>query len=347
VSASDLVVTAMGGVTAVGATIAQSCAAIRAGIGGVREHPFELFGPDPDWDPYEELAAALVPTVDLGLAGPARAVALAKLALEDLVGSARLRRGELARAALLVALPSPADTAGPWGLRERFVPALVARGGLADFADARVDDSGRCAFFRQLALAGELVRQGAVERCVLLAVDTYHEHGRLRHLDESHRLLSERSPDGFRPGEAAVAFLCEARAGLRPALVALRRTSFASEPRPFTSELQSSARGLSAAVERAAGKGTVPWVLSDLNGESYRAFEWGMLQARLADRFEAMTRLDHPADCTGDVGAATGALLLACVAHAYSRRAAPAPSALLYVGADDGLRAAATVERPS
>ena len=55
----------------------------------------------------------------------------------------------------------------------------------------------------------------------------------------------------------------------------------------------------------AAGGGAEPfrWVLCDLNGESYRSYEWGMLNVHRAGDFADPVALRFTADCVGDVGA--------------------------------------------
>jgi 3-oxoacyl-[acyl-carrier-protein] synthase-1 len=343
-TACNLGITGIGGITAVGANMAQSCAAIRAGICGVGEHRFQLLGPDPEWDPFEPLRAAMVPVVDFDVAGPARAIELCKHALDDLIKSAHLRRDDFGRVALLCALPSATEVLGNWQLEAHFGDALLQRTGLDPFCDVRVDASGRAAVFRQLLVAQAIFDQRLADRCLLLAVDTFHDRQRLRQLDVEYRLKSERSPDGFRPGEAAVAMLLEPFGTSTRSSLGIREIGFALEPRPFTSGLYSSARGLQQAIEQVARTGNSDWVLCDLNGESYRAFEWGMLLGRMAPRFDRC-QLNHPADCVGDVGAAIGAVMLAHASHMLARNAAPSSEALCWVAGDDGVRAALFAEK--
>jgi 3-oxoacyl-[acyl-carrier-protein] synthase-1 len=180
---------------------------------------------------------------------------------------------------------------------------------------------------------------------VLLAVDSYHAFPRLKHLDAAYRLRTERCKDGFVPGEAAVAILLEPPGGPRTQCL-LGMPGTAREPASQLGELSSTGRGLQQAIEAALGSTRAAWVLCDLNGESYRSFEWGIVRTRMAEAFASLERLVHPADCVGDVGSATGALLVACVAQAFARGYAPANDALLFAGADDGARAALVASRP-
>ena len=213
-------------------------------------------------------------------------------------------------------------------------------------------DSGNGAGIQAVHQAVSLLHAGEVQSCLVLAVDSYLTEEVLAWLDDAYRVRSQRNVDGFIPGEAAVLLLVERRdtALLRSAvpLAALEALAFAVEPAPITGDAVSTASGMCQAIREAAG--LVPgfkadWVVCDLNGESYRSHEWGVTLVRLGDLFES-PRLWHPADCTGDVGAASGALQLAVAARAFARGYAPGDRALLLSGSDDGARAACIVQRP-
>ena len=53
----------------------------------------------------------------------------------------------------------------------------------------------------------------------------------------------------------------------------------------------------------------------------------------------------HPADCIGEVGAASGALLIACAAAALAKAPPGAAPALLWTAADTDHRMALTLEQ--
>jgi 3-oxoacyl-[acyl-carrier-protein] synthase-1 len=86
-------------------------------------------------------------------------------------------------------------------------------------------------------------------------------------------------------------------------------------------------------------------VLCALNGESYRSFEWGLMRARLGAALGDVERLVHPAASLGDVGAATGGVLVACVVKALGRGYAASDAAVVWASSDGAGRAAALVER--
>lgn len=341
-----LAITAVGALTPVGANAEQTTSSIRAGISGMGEFPRYLsLTLDPDWADDDPLVAAPVPTLDPKLACPPRLIELALPVLAEVFEKARLKRADLPRTALRVAGPEPDAAVLEWQLGERFLPALLRESGLTSFQSQRLHLGGSPGAFELLAEVAQLLTSGSVDRCLLLAVDSYLSLDRLELLDRDWRLRSERSPDGFIPGEAACALMLElpARAATRGgSTAALIKAGFVGEePQPASGDQQSSSRGLCQALEPLLGA-AVPalWVGCDLNGASYRAFEWATAAARLGSRLPGATHLTHPADCTGDLGAATGAVLIAQVAAAYSGGWAPAPDTVLWTAAEGPRRAA-------
>ncbi|AUX43426.1 3-oxoacyl-ACP synthase [Sorangium cellulosum] len=352
-----LAITGLGVATSVGLGAAQTAASVRAGLANLHEHTFFLpTTRDPGWDDDEPLLCGAVPGVDPFLSGPSRLVELAALALQDLVSTSGLRRRDLASAALLVALPGLDDAVRAWGLDALFVPDLLRRAGLAPFPTTRVLHAGQTGMLELAGVAASLLQARTVELCLVLGVDSYLSRDRLDLLDGAYRLRTTRNVDGFLPGEGASVLALEprSRAEARGAevLVSLEALGFGDEPRPIGGDRQSSGAGLREALRavlgadaggEAAAGGAAPWVFCDLNGESYRCFEWGLMMARFGERLASVRRLVHPADCFGDIGAATAGALLACVAAASRRGYATAREATLFCASDGGRRAAARV----
>ena len=81
-------------------------------------------------------------------------------------------------------------------------------------------------------------------------------------------------------------------------------------------------------------------IYCDMNGEPYRADEFGFTALRTKEHFESASDFVAPADCFGDVSAAGGPLhlLLACAAahKGYSK----GPLAFAWASAEMGQRAA-------
>ena len=87
------------------------------------------------------------------------------------------------------------------------------------------------------------------------------------------------------------------------------------------------------------GSSRPPWaVYGDLNGESYRAREWGLASTRLA--FPDTSELIHPADCLGDVGPRWEPCFLGFAAMSLADASPAAPPVLVLAGSETGERAA-------
>ncbi len=342
-------------ISPVGLDAPSSCAALRAGVSrlGEWEGLFALPPGGPAGDEAgepEPIVGGRVPTLAADLAGGDRLQALALAVLQRAVSECGLGRREIPRTALLLALPAADAGVAGWGLGKTFLPDLCARAGIRDWAVTHAVQGGPVGTFRAIEGARALLADGSADRCLVLAVDTYVDRDRLARLDEGWRLRSQRNPDGFLPGEAACALLLEpARAAGRrqgPVLGLVEGPSFAVEKAPVGGEAWSTGRGLAEAIRPllAGPDGAVGrWMLCNMNGEAYPAREWALAQARLAPGLPAVETLAHPAEAIGEAGTAMAGILVACACHAFARGVAPAPAALLWVGSDDGARAAAVL----
>jgi 3-oxoacyl-[acyl-carrier-protein] synthase I len=344
-----LTLTAAAARTAVGGSVEQTAASIRAGISRFDAHALhEALSRDPGREAREPLTVAAAPGVDPALRGAERLHALLLPVLADLVESAGLERRDLAECALLLALPAPDEAVATWHLAETFALEIARRTGLV-FKASRQSLSGHAAALELLGEASALLASGAAQTCLVAGVDTYLSEDRLALLDEGYRLKSARNVDGFCPGEAAAALLVEgarSRRGATPRAT-ITALGLGLEPEPMRSEKVSTGVGLVQALRGALpGEGSPDLLLCDLNGESYRAFEWGTAQARLGARLEGLRRAVMPAQRLGDIGAATGALLVATAAEAFARGWAPGEEALIFTASEGPLRAAARVTRP-
>lgn len=342
---------AIGAFSPLGATWVQTCASLHAGLARFGDHPwYEAATADPGWDEADPLRCSAVPGWQPTLDRARRLEDLALEAMRDLLDRVPLRRTDLARGGLLLLLPPDAEVPGASHARDGVVPRLLARAGLDGFARAEARAAGPAAFFPALREAAARVRSGELSFCIAGGVDSYLFDARLDRLDAAWRLRTRRNPDGFLAGEAAALLLVgsparPAAAGLRP-LCWLGPLGAGSEPASILGDRASTGAGLTDAI-RAASDGVEPsWVVCDLNGESYRAFEWGLVQGRLSPLLSHVRRLTHPADGLGDVGAATGPLLVACAAHGFQRGFAPPGSALLWASSDDGARVAMLASTP-
>jgi 3-oxoacyl-[acyl-carrier-protein] synthase-1 len=175
-------------------------------------------------------------------------------------------------------------------------------------------------------------------------VDSYVHRDVIAWLDDDCRLHAGGTEEGFIPSEGAAFALLQRRAKHRLATVAgietgMEETVLLDQPNVATT-LTTMVHAL---VDRAAEP--VDWVLSDLNGEHPRLREWMLVERRaaLADPL----RHDRLPQAMGDVGAATGALMLALSSHWWKAGCAPSSQVLAVLQSDGAERGAVLLRAAS
>jgi len=352
-ASNNIVITAMGALTPVGANVEKSCAAIKAGINRINEHSYyECTPEDPEWDDTLPLFVADVPAIDPFTDGPERLMELALPVLNEVMGKAKLKRADLDECGLMLSLPQPDAAIDSMQLNSRFVPELCKRTGLTTLKLWKTSQTGHTGVFALVQNACQKLANGDLQFCVVGGVDSYLLEARLDVLDAAWRIRTERNVDGFIPGEAAVMLMLEtqAHATARGATILARITHIGegTEPEAYHSKKNSTGTGLSTALDTAIPKNSsakpIQEVYCSLNGESYYAFEWGLALVRLNTAFEGLKHLHHPAENCGDVGAATGGLLMACAAQNLSKIKQSDAQSLLWTASDNGHRMALTLQ---
>jgi 3-oxoacyl-[acyl-carrier-protein] synthase-1 len=347
-SQNPAVVTGMALVSAVGLGLEQSCAAVRAKVSGFQEDSsFLCVSGPPDWI-EEPLICARVPGMDPDAGATDW---LIRAAIQDLVRTTGLKRNEFAQARLFVGLASsarPASRPAPPADSLSTFLGVPATPGMAPAVFA----AGHCGGLLALQAASEALRSGQAQACVVVAADSHLDPSALAWLDEHRRLKGPGNSAGLIPGEAGAAVLLESPAHAQErgaaALAVVESVGTASEAVTVVSDGMCTGEGLTAAIRAAvgaAGISGIEWVACDLNGEAYRAAEWGHCQARLGSTFAGLRAMWHPADCLGDTGAAAGGALISLVARAFQKGYAPAGNCLLWTSSDFGERAAAVLRR--
>lgn len=181
--------------------------------------------------------------------------------------------------------------------------------------------------------------------------DSYHDHSRLRPFGNAKRLLVPGRQDGFVPGEAA-GFLLLTRyphlALVRNGyVVALNPPGIAEEPGHLHSKEPYRGDGLDQAFKKALGQQppqSIHSIYSSMNGENHWAKEYGVAYIRNQEYFRDPVIIEHPADCFGDLGAATAPVLIALAAeHLFKHPQATAN--LVYSSSDRAKRGAVVLEK--
>jgi 3-oxoacyl-[acyl-carrier-protein] synthase-1 len=345
-------ITGIGLHTAIGDGAAQACAALRAGMSRVAESDrYAVAGADPA--DLEPLYAAPVPGVESGASGEERLLQLALPALGEAIASAGLTRAMLAQTRLVMSLPS-AVRPGFGPLDQRFAANLVRATGLPDFGSIEILREGHSGAVHAIELALAYLSRHAESYAIVLAVDSVLDSPTLGWLDRRDRLKGSRNPEGIAVGEAGTALViertrhAEARgARLWATVDAVGRSR---ESATILGDVPCTGDGLTRALRAALAQldaaPSPAWVLTDHNGERYRALEFGYVVNRVTEAFPELRHTWFTADGLGDTGAAVGGILAARVAHAFARGYAPSSRAWVLTGSDEGERGVLVLGTP-
>jgi 3-oxoacyl-[acyl-carrier-protein] synthase-1 len=203
--------------------------------------------------------------------------------------------------------------------------------------------------------ASEKIRAGEMRLVLLVAVDSFVSPETLDWLDDNKQLKREGRTSGFPPGEGAAAvLLADENDALGRHAVSLARVvacGSAREANRIKTDTVCTGEALTRAIRAALQplaerQGKVANSFCDLNGERYRNEELMYAIARVTRSFTNAMGYATPADCFGDVGAASGLLYLAMAAVAGARGFASGPMTLAWAGSESGLRAAVLIEVP-
>lgn len=360
-SASDrgagLRVLALGACTPVGGNARATAAAVRAGLCGFVEHDYLVD------DAGEPMRVARVASIDAELQGAERLVALLAPVLDEVLTDGHAApRG---RIGVAVALPPPRP-GGPGEAHEQKLDAGPAAQAVRALCRARLGErlgpyqafpTGHAGGFQALDQARTWLRAGQAEAVIVAGVDSYLAPLTLEWLEAEGQLHGAgltNNAYGFVPGEAAGALLLAGAAagsgtdvGSAPAWAELLAVGLGRETRLNKSDGVCVGEGLTQALRHAldevATQGMIDNVVCDMNGEAYRADEYGFSGLRVRDRLRDPTDFLAPADCWGDVGAAGAPLHLLLAASAGRKGHAKGPLSLLWGSSDGGERGAAII----
>jgi 3-oxoacyl-[acyl-carrier-protein] synthase-1 len=359
-----LAITGLGMVSSLGLGVIQACAALRAEIVRPRELVY--------FQVLEEDSQELVPLMGHpihgftdGFAPLGRWLRLVRGAVDDLLAQGSVPggtdKGFWQRTGLIWVGPVLDEARfleprqlGPQVLKQAFLQQLLqvlelplAPSGLHSI---HLGHAGTAA---ALQLAREQLASASVERFLIVAMDSYLDRLSLEWLHAHRRLKAPDMPVGLMPGEAAVCVLVEplsrARRSGTPVQGFVTHAEVGQEPHPFAARSRNLGEGLSQVIGAALSRGLPPGVafqgdvISDLNGESWRASQWGHTAVRLRSQFQGRTRLVLPCASLGDTGAASGAVGLCSAIRSFARRYASGPYSLVVSSAEHGATGAFVV----
>lgn len=323
-SSSSVVVASVGTRTAVGATAPATAAAVRAGVAGFAQHAFMVDTAG------NRMIVAGAPYLTIDVTGVDRVMALAAPAAGEALAPLAAAVGEKPAVLVCVGLPGPRP-----GRPKSLSPILdcvqreVEASG-AQVQNIRTIEAGHAAGTMALQWAFSSIHSGGAECALVGGVDSYIEPETLEWL-ESNEQLHGAGPDnnayGFIPGEAATFVLLTSgervpRLGVTPSL-AFSTAATERETKLIKTDAVCVGEGLTALFHTLAA-GVPPGLqvddlYCDMNGEPYRADEFGFASIRAGGLFRDASEFTAPADCWGDIGAASGPSFLV-LADAAARK---------------------------
>jgi 3-oxoacyl-[acyl-carrier-protein] synthase-1 len=342
--AASVDVLGIGASTAVGRSAWSSAAAVRAGISGFTEHPYMIDRM------AEPMRVAVAPWLDIGLSGIDRLEALLFPAIEQALAALDPEKAATFRIALSLGLPG----ARP-GLGNDLAPAIMEdlrRKYRQQFVALAAFPHGHAAGLLALDAGMRQCVQEEFDACVVAGVDSYIGPDTLEWLEASDQLHGAgplNNAWGFIPGEAAGAILIantnSAQQIQGAPLARVLAVGTAQEPKAIKATQVCIGEGLAHALRGALAAlpegHRVSDVYCDLNGEPYRADEYGFAAMRTKGAFDSVSAFIAPADCWGDVAAAGGPLHLALAVIAALKGYAKGRFAVAWASAEGGERAAA------
>ncbi|HYO57921.1 hypothetical protein [Archangium sp.] len=353
-----LAITGLGMISNVGWDAVTACASIRAGL--TRPRPL------PGFTVLDEETQAPVPLKGHPLHGYtegfgplARWMRLAEGALDDLLRQRRVPGPEdsafWSRTRLICITPLldaerffEVRQAGADGVKKAYAQLLLGRmSKRIPVQEPRLLDLGHAGLAAALQEAEEGIARAEAERYLLVATDSYLDVYTLEWLAGRRRLKTESNPVGLMPGEAGACLLIESMASARrrgvPVEAVVESAAVARWPDDGAPRnIAGMGAGLAQAVRAVlkgppAGRRFEGDVITDLNGEVWRASAWGHARVRLSETMGERVRLVTFCDSIGEVGASSGAVAACIATRSFARRYASSPRCLVVTSSEDGL----------
>ncbi len=223
-----------------------------------------------------------------------------------------------------------------------------------NIVDVNLIHHGHAAGLEALHDAREYLAENPDAICIAGAVDSYINIELLEWLDAHDRLHSFSTTWGIVPGEAAgfavLMFQATAETTQLPVLAELQATAIAREANLIYTKDVCLGYGLTSAWRQVL-QGIDPKqqqignIYCDLNGERYRADEYGFSVVRLNQYFKQADRFYSPVRSTGEIGAATGLVSLAWWFYQVEKGYNKEPETIIWGSSNCGQRAAVRIKR--
>jgi len=298
----------------------------------------------------ERMIVAPEPTLGPARQGAERFTDLAGPAMKEALTPLARRNVNLQSMHTLIGMPDPRPGL-PSGVEDALGRSMATATELTGQRPTFVH-SGNAAGLLAMKLSRDILHARKGRFCLAGGVDSYLTADSLEWMDEQGILKSSANRNGFPPGEAAGFCLLTTEATaleLRlPVLGWLETLGSAREESPIRTRTICVGRGLSEAFKQATAPLRLPEErvdesICDLNGEPYRSEEFAFTVLRTQTAFVDATRFVTPADCWGDIGAASGPMFANLAVAAGLRGYAKGPRTMIWASSENGDRAAAVV----
>ena len=325
-------------VTSVGRTTAACCCAFRAKIA----NPFETSFIDSSgaWIMAHQVE------FDRPCTGLPKLATMAALAIEEALQD--INRDQWRRLPMLLCVAETERPGRMAGLDDLLLKQIQGELGVSFASSSAVVPHGRVSVAMALAQARTLLESAKIPGVLIVSADSLLSWPALSHYERENRLLTESNSNGFMPGEGAGALWVGGGEGRSPQLLCTG-IGFGHELAHIDSGEPLRAEGLTNAIKASLNDGgrqlhDMDFRITDNSGEQYYFKEATLALSRtLRQRKEAFD-IWHPAECTGEAGAASGVAVVATAREACLKGYAPGPNILTHWANDAGQRAAVTLE---
>lgn len=325
-------------ITAVGLSAPASCAAFRAKIANPTETRFI------DSSGYWIMAH------QVKLEQPWRGLTkLAKMAATTIVEALQnIPKTEWSTLPLLLCVAELARPGRMGGLDDQLLSMVQNELGVTFAPQSAVVPQGRVSVAVALAQARELMAKAKLPRALVAATDSLLSWPTLRHFEREDRLLTACNSNGFMPGEAAGALLIGSPQD-KPGELVCTGIGFGHEAAHIESGEPLRGDGLAQAIKASlndAGRQMhdLDFCITDISGEQYYFKEASLALSRTLRERKEEFDIWHPAESTGEVGAASGATIFADALAACRKAYTKGNNVLVHCANDAGQRAALTLQ---
>jgi len=347
----NMFVAGMGVITPVGATTEMTVASVKAGISAYQISEFFNKAQQPITMSRvpDEVFSSIDIDIDEGdIYGEVydRIIKMSVLALREAFAQVDIKKP----VPLILSLPESSITVDT-------IPAELLTKNILQQKDIPIEPTqirsiatGRAGVIQSLELAQRYLFDMGQDYVVIGGADCFLEYPILQDLDKDQRLNATGSMDGFAPGEGAGFLLITRHASsalkVDNKIISLSSPGVAQEPGHMKSKENYLGEGLDLSFKQALKTNKLPItrVYSSMNGESFWAKENGVAMMRNKKYFHDKVITEHPADCYGDLGCSTGAVLIALSASQLFNEATEY-NHLVYTSSDNAWRSSVVINK--